>query len=141
MNIREALQKTNIYINSRALYYKARHSGPGHFACFGARSTRFHVNLEIRSETSLAVQWFRVCLPMPGTRVQSLVQEDCTRRGPTKHMCHNCGSPRSRAPVPQEKPLQIRSRCTATREKPPLEANRESPHTATKTQHSQKVNK
>ena len=31
-----------------------------------------------RTGTSLVVQWLRICLPMQGTRVQSLVWEDST---------------------------------------------------------------
>ena len=38
---------------------------------------------------SLVVQWLRICLPMQGTWVQSLVQEDPTGLGATKTMCHN----------------------------------------------------
>ena len=33
---------------------------------------------EMSGGTSLVVQWFRTCLPMQGTRVQALVQEDPT---------------------------------------------------------------
>ena len=40
-------------------------------------------------ETSLVVQWSRICLPMQGTRVQSLAWEDPTCRGATKPMHHN----------------------------------------------------
>ena len=32
-------------------------------------------------ETSLLVQWLRICLPMQGTQVQPLVQEDSTYHG------------------------------------------------------------
>ena len=39
--------------------------------------------------TSLVVQWLRICLPMQGTRVRALVQEDPTCRGATKPMHHN----------------------------------------------------
>ena len=39
--------------------------------------------------TSLVVQWLRICLPMQGTRVQSLVREDPTCRRATKHVRHN----------------------------------------------------
>ena len=39
--------------------------------------------------TSLVAQWLRICLPMQGTRVQSLVQEDPTCRGATKPVSHN----------------------------------------------------
>ena len=39
--------------------------------------------------TSLVVQWLRIHLPMHGTRVQSLVQEDPTCCGATKPVRHN----------------------------------------------------
>ena len=39
--------------------------------------------------TSLVAQWLRICLPMQGTRVRSLVREDTTCRRATKPMCHN----------------------------------------------------
>ena len=38
---------------------------------------------------SLVVQWLRICLPMQGTRVRALVQEDSTCRGATKPVRHN----------------------------------------------------
>ena len=39
--------------------------------------------------TSLVVQWFRIHLPIQGTQVRSLVQEDSICHGATKPMCHN----------------------------------------------------
>ena len=39
--------------------------------------------------TSLVAQWIRICLPMQGTWVQSLVWEDPTCRRATKPMRHN----------------------------------------------------
>ena len=39
--------------------------------------------------TYLVVQWLRIRLPMQGTQVRALVQEDPTCRGATKPMCHN----------------------------------------------------
>ena len=42
-----------------------------------------------RSWTSLVAQWLRIHLPMQGTRVRSLVQEDPTCRGATKPVHHN----------------------------------------------------
>ena len=39
--------------------------------------------------TSLVAQWLRICLPMHGTWVRALVQEDPTCRGATKPVCHN----------------------------------------------------
>ena len=41
---------------------------------------------------SLAVQWLRICLAMPGAPVQSLVQEDLTYCGAGKPVCHTCWS-------------------------------------------------
>ena len=34
--------------------------------------------------TILVVQWIRICMPMQGTRVQSLVREDSKCSGATK---------------------------------------------------------
>ena len=50
-----------------------------------------HVSLlkNISFRASLAVQWLRIRLPMQGTRVQALVQEDPTCRGATKPVSHN----------------------------------------------------
>ena len=39
--------------------------------------------------TSLVAQWLRICLPMQGTWVWSLVPEDPTCHGATKPLCHN----------------------------------------------------
>ena len=39
--------------------------------------------------TSLVAQWLRICLPVRGTRVRSLVREDPTCHGATKPVCHN----------------------------------------------------
>ena len=38
---------------------------------------------------SLVAQWLRICLPMQGTRIRGLVQEDTTCRGATKPVHHN----------------------------------------------------
>ena len=38
---------------------------------------------------SLVAQWLRIRLPMQGTRVQALVQEDPTCRRATKPVSHN----------------------------------------------------
>ena len=46
-------------------------------------------NIKTEAGTSLVVQWLRICLPMQGTRVRSLVQEDPTCRGATKLVYHN----------------------------------------------------
>ena len=71
--------------------------------------------------TSLVVQWLRICLPIQGTWVQSLVWEDPTCHGAIKPVCHNyC------ARVPQLlKPTRLepvlcnkRSPCTTTKSSP-----------------------
>ena len=70
---------------------------------------------------SLVAQWLRICLPMQGTRVRSLVREDPTCRRATKPVLRSRGRkpqllslrattteahvPRARAPQ-QEKPPQ-----------------------------------
>ena len=74
---------------------------------------------EIYSGASLVAQWLRIRLPMQGTRVRALVQEDPTCRGATKPMptaaapalwsplatTTEARTPRARAPQ-QERPLQ-----------------------------------
>ena len=42
-----------------------------------------------KNRTSLVVQWLRICLPMQGTKVQSLVWEDPTCPGTTKPVSHS----------------------------------------------------
>ena len=44
---------------------------------------------KILTWTSLVAQWLGVCLPMQGTWVRSLVQEDPTCRGATEPVHHN----------------------------------------------------
>ena len=39
--------------------------------------------------TSLVAQWLRIRLPLQGTQVRSLVQEDLTCRRATRPTCHN----------------------------------------------------
>ena len=42
--------------------------------------------------TSLVAQWLRISLPMQGTRVQALAQEDPTCHGAAKPVHHNYGA-------------------------------------------------
>ena len=42
-----------------------------------------------QKRTSLVAQWLRIRLPMQGTRVGALVQEDPTCRGATTPVRHN----------------------------------------------------
>ena len=58
---------------------------PGHPAS-GARSLdrQGSPNEEHLSRASLVAQWLRIRMPMQGTRVQTLVQEDPTCRGAAK---------------------------------------------------------
>ena len=43
-------------------------------------------SIETMCRASLVVQWISICLPMQGTRVQGLAQEDPTCHGATKPM-------------------------------------------------------
>ena len=108
--------------------------------------------------TSLVALWLRIRLPVQGTRVRALVQEDPTCCGTTKPMHHNYWActlePASRnywACVPELlkptnlEPVLLNKRSHhneepthRNEEKPPLTATRESPCTAMKTQPSQK---
>ena len=108
--------------------------------------------------TSLVAQWLRIHLPVQVTRVPVLVREDPTCCGATRPVCHNYWAsalePASHnywAHVPQLlKPARLepvlcnkRSHCDEkpahhNEEWPPLAATRESLHSATKTQRSQK---
>ena len=64
--------------------------------------------------TPLVVHWLRVCLPMEGTRVQSLGWEHPTCCEATKPMNHNYW-----ACAPQPEPTLMRSLHPTTREQPP----------------------
>ena len=44
---------------------------------------------KFENRTSLVVQWLRIHLPMEGTRVQSLVQQDSTYCGATEPVSYN----------------------------------------------------
>ena len=84
--------------------------------------------VKMRSWVSLLVQWWRMCLPMQGTWVRSLVQEDATFQGKTKpvHLEPVLHNKRNHC---NEKLVHLIYRVDATREI--LQA-------ATKTQCSQK---
>ena len=98
---------------------------------------------------SLVAQWLRIHLPMQGTLVRALVQEDPTCRGATKPMrCNYWGcalepashsywahSPQLLKPAGLEPVLwSKRSHCNEK----PTDTTRESLRAAMKTQHSQK---
>ena len=119
---------------------------------FPKRET-YHLEHKKTARASLVAQWLRVRLPMQGTWVQALVQEDPTCRGATGPVCHSCwactlepASHNSWAHVPgararQREATTMRSPLTATRSSPCSPQLEKSPHTATKTQCSQKQNK
>ena len=104
--------------------------------------------------TSLVAQWLRIHLPLQGTRVWFLVQEDSTCRGATKPVrhnywspgtetteptCRNYWSPRALRPVLHNKRSHRNEKAARCNKKQPLLATtRESLCTAMKTQHRQK---
>ena len=112
---------------------------------------------KLKIGTSLVAQWLGICLPMQGTRVRALVQEDPTCRTATKPMCHNylaCPpepeshsywarvlqllKPTHLEPVLHNKRSHRNEKPSHhNKEQPPLTATRESPRAATKTQHNQ----
>ena len=47
------------------------------------------LTLKTGTGTSLVAQWLRICLPMQGTRVRALAQEDPTCHKATKPVRHN----------------------------------------------------
>ena len=102
------------------------------------RNSGWSVGSTSMARTSLVVQWLRICLPIPGTQVWSLVQKDSTYCRATQPTHHNSESTRSTAQA-----LQQRSHCNVkfavcSKQQPLLISTRESPCTATKTQ--QKIN-
>ena len=111
--------------------------------------------------TCLVAQWWRTCLPIQGSQVQSLIQEELTWQGATGPVQHNCWAcapePGSHnywahvpkllkatsptAHAPQEKPLQWEAWAPQLKSSPMLAATKESPRAATKTQHQPLINK
>ena len=87
-----------------------------------------------RNRTSPVVQWVRIHLPVQGTWIQSLVQEDFTCRRATK-----LPKPVRLEPVLHKRSHHSEKPCAATRQRPPLSTTGESLHTATKIQHNQKI--
>ena len=86
----------------------------------------------------LVAQWIRICLPMQGTRVRSLVWEDPTCRGATRPVSHNywaCGS--GACALQRERPQQWEARAPRWRVAPTCRNWRKPSHEP-KTQHSQK---
>ena len=79
--------------------------------------------------TSLLVQWLRICLPIQGTWVPSLVWEDPTGHRTTKSVCPNYWACALEPGLCRKRSHCKENSHTATREKP-LQA-------ATKTRHSQ----
>ena len=117
---------------------------------------------EVRNRASLVAEWLRIRLPMQGTQVRALIQEDPICRGATKPVCHNywacaleTASHNCWARVPQLlKPVHLepmlptreattmRSLITTTKSSPCSPQTEKSPCAATKTQHSKnKINK
>ena len=74
--------------------------------------------------TSLVVQWLRIHLPMQGTRVRTLVQEDPTCRGATKPTRHNYWAHALQLPKPAHLEPMLRNKRSHHSEKP-VHCNRE----------------
>ena len=85
----------------------------------------FHAGRILKSiRTPLVVEWLRIHLPVQGTQVQSLVQEDSTCHGPTRPVGHKYCSPHTPEPVLHNTAFAMRSPRTTTESAaclPPLE--------------------
>ena len=68
------------------------------------------------SGTSLVAQWLRTRLPMQGTQVWALVQEDPTCHGATKPVCHNYWACALEPTSHNYWSHHAKSPCSATRE-------------------------
>ena len=68
--------------------------------------------------TSLVAQWLRIHLPMQGTQVQALVQEDPTCRGATKPVRHHYWARVPQLLKPAGLELVLRSKRSHRNEKP-----------------------
>ena len=90
------------------------------------------------SGTSLVVQWLRICLPMQGTQVQALVREDSTCRRATKPRAPQLLKLAHLEPMLRNKRSHHNKPTHRNEEQTLLAPTRESTHTATKTQRSQK---
>ena len=94
---------------------------------------------------SLVVQEFGIHLPMQGTQVRFLVQEDSTCHRATKPMSHSataleltCQRYCLEPVLHNKRSHTMRSPRPTPREQPPLASATGSPSAATKTWHSQK---
>ena len=67
---------------------------------------------------SLVAQWLRIRLPMQGTRVQALVQEDPTCRGATKPMRHNYWAHMPQLLKPARLEPELHNKTSHCKEKP-----------------------
>ena len=99
------------------------------------------------NRTALVAQWIRNCLLVQGAQVQSLVQEASTWHRPAKPMCMCCNhgahvphllEPVRLEPMPPNKRSPHEKPMHRNKEQSLLPATRESPCTATNTQHNQK---
>ena len=98
-------------------------------------------SLKPKLRASPVAQWLRVCLPMQGTQAWALVWEDPTCCRATRPVSHNYWACASGACAPNKRGRDSERPAHCDEEWPPLAATRESSHTETKTQHSQKKTK
>ena len=78
-------------------------------------------NLKNPPWASLVAQWLRIRLPMQGTRVRALVQEDPTCCGATKPVSHNYWARVSQLLSPHATTAEVRApRARALQQEKPL---------------------
>ena len=87
----EDQRRTEVIVQSTPVTTTGAYQGEkNHWVPFNfSRGTK---NMQLKDQkrgTSLVVQWLRIHLPMQGTWVWALVQEDAICHGATKPVCHN----------------------------------------------------
>ena len=79
-----------LILNMRKMRHRRLNSCPRSHISGGAWIPRYSPSiLKVGYGASLVAQWLRIRLPVQGTQVRALVQEDATCRGATKPMRHN----------------------------------------------------
>ena len=81
------LRNSTPHVPRTQLFSNLHHPAPSHDQEMMQKSLSYQQ--KCHNQTSLVVQWLRICLPMQETWVWSLAWEDSTYHGTTKPVCYN----------------------------------------------------